>query len=122
MEVKFPFTVEVPFDVPEPELTHVPIEEFNKVKLTITEMKDEEGRQQAILTRVARERDDLMQILKERDDELLKSQEQVERERKAKFRVKDNLDVFALKGDALEDANVNSDSSGSKRFTLLICL
>src|ERR1051325_766226 len=93
MEVKFPFTVEVPFDVPEPELTHVPIEEFNKLKLTITEMKVEEGRQQEILTRVARERDDLMQILKERDDELLKSQEQVERERKAKFSVKDDLDA-----------------------------
>lgn len=93
MEVKLPFTVEVPFDVPEPELTHVPIEEFNKLKLTITEMQVEEGRQQAILTRVARERDDLMQSLKERDDELLKSQEQVEREKNAKFRVKENLDA-----------------------------
>ena len=34
-----------------------------------------------------------MKSLKERDDELLKSQEQVEKERKAKFRVKDNLDA-----------------------------
>ena len=56
-------------------------------------MRAEEGRQQATLTRVARERDDLMQSLKERDEELLKSQEQVEKERKAKFRVKDNLDA-----------------------------
>ena len=34
-----------------------------------------------------------MQSLKERDGELLKSQEQVDKERKAKFRVKDNLDA-----------------------------
>src|ERR1043165_9479414 len=34
-----------------------------------------------------------MQSLKERDDELLKSQEQVEREKKATFRVKENLDA-----------------------------
>src|ERR1044072_4151902 len=92
-EVKLPYALVVPVTVQELEITHVPIEEFKKLKLTITEMRAEEGRQQAILTRVARERDDLMQSLKERDDELLKSQEQVEKERKAKFRVKDNLDA-----------------------------
>jgi hypothetical protein len=89
-EVKLPYAPVVSVKAPELEATHVPIEEFNKLKLTITEMRAEEGRQQAILTRVARERDDLMQSLKERDDELLKSQEQVDKERKAKFRVKDN--------------------------------
>src|ERR1043165_7579825 len=93
MEVKLPFTVEVPFDVPEPEVTHVPIEEFNRLQLTITDMQAEEGRQQAALTRVTRERDDVMQILRERDDELLRSQELVEMEKKEKFRVKDNLDA-----------------------------
>src|ERR1051325_5703039 len=93
MEVKLPFAVEVPFEVPELEVTHVPVEEFNRLKLTITEMQAEEGRQQAALTRVTRERDDLAQSLRERDDELLKSQELVEKEKKAKFRVKDNLDA-----------------------------
>src|ERR1051325_2988491 len=92
-EVKLPYAPVVSVKAPELGVTHVPIEEFNKLKLTITEMRAEEGRQQATLTRVARERDDLMQSLKERDDELLKSQEQVEKERKAKFCVKDNLDA-----------------------------
>src|ERR1051325_10710932 len=92
-EVKLPYAPVVSVKAPELGVTHVPIEEFNKLKLTITEMRAEEGRQQAILTRVARERDDLMQSLKERDDELLKSQEQVEKERKAKFRVKDNMNA-----------------------------
>ena len=92
-EVKLPYAPVVSVKAPELEATHVPIEEFNKLKLTITEMRVEEERQQATLTRVAWERDDLMQSLKERDEELLKSQEQVEKERKAKFRVKDNLDA-----------------------------
>ena len=68
-EVKLPYAPVVSVKAPELEATHVPIEEFNKLKLTITEMQAEEGRQQAILTRVTREKDDLMQSLKERDDE-----------------------------------------------------
>ena len=90
-EVKRPYFVEVPFDHPEPAITHVPIEESMRLQEIIRKMKEERLELQSSNSRIFLRAENLEANLKEVKEELAGRRRQNEEDEELLMRCSEDL-------------------------------